>query len=76
MLRQGTIFVKSETDVKRNDPVFFRVSKTDTTTLGAIRNDADSGKAVKLNGAVFLNSATAGETVEVSINLVTQQESY
>lgn len=76
LMRVGTIFVKVETDVKRNDAVYYRVVKTDTTSLGSLRNDADTNKAVKLNGAVFANSASAGETVEVSMNLNTVQEAY
>lgn len=76
LLRAGSIFVKTETAVKRNDAVYYRVVKTETTTLGAIRNDEDAGKAVKLNGAVFKHSAEAGDIVEVSLNLNTVQESY
>ena len=65
----GTIFVKTETDVNRNDVVFYRVTSSDVGNLGAIRNDDDGGKCIKLNGAVFKHSAKAGETVEISINL-------
>ena len=76
LLRTGSIFVKTETAVKRNDAVYYRVEKTDTTTLGAIRNDADAGKAIKLNGAVFKHGADAGEIVEIALNLNVVQESY
>jgi len=76
LMRQGSVFVKSETDVNRNDAVFYRHTKTETTTLGGIRNDADAGKAVKLNGAVFMHGASAGEVVEIALNLNTVQESY
>jgi len=76
LMRQGSVFVKSETDVKRNDAVFYRHTKADKTTLGAIRNDNDGGKAVKLNGAVFMHGASAGEVVEIALNLNTVQESY
>ena len=76
LMRQGSIFVKSETDVNRNDAVFYRVTSSDVGNLGAIRNDADGGKAVKLNGAVFVHGASAGDTVEIALNLNTVQENY
>lgn len=71
LMRTGTCFVKVETDVSLNDDVFYRV---EGGLLGSIRNDSDGGKALKLNGAVFLGTATDGETVEVSVNLNTKQE--
>ena len=76
LMKQGSGFVKTETAVKRNDAVFYRVTSSDVGNLGALRNDADNGKAIKLNGAVFLHSAEAGDIVEVAVNLNIVQESY
>ena len=73
LMRVGAIFVKTETAVAIGDQVFYRIKGG---ILGAIRNDADTDKAVKLNGAVFMHSAAAGEIVEVNLNLNTVQESY
>lgn len=76
LMKQGTVFVRTETAVKRNNAVFYRVTSSDIGNLGAIRGDADDGKAIKLNGAVFMHTADAGEVVEVSLNLNRVQESY
>ena len=73
LMRVGAIFVKTETAVTVDDEVFYRIKGG---TLGAIRNDADTDKAVKLNGAVFMHSADANEVVEINLNLNTVQESY
>lgn len=73
LIRVGSIFVKTETAVKKGDAVFYRVQDG---LLGAIRNDTDTDKAVQLNGAVFGNSANAGDMVEINLNLNTVQESY
>ena len=69
----GSVFVKTETTVAKGDAVFYRVSDG---LLGSIRNDADTDKAVQLNGAVFARGANAGDTVQIDINLNTVQESY
>jgi len=76
LLRVGSIFVKIETDVKEDDQVFYRVTSSDVGTLGAIRNNDDGGKAVKLNGAVFATDGIADSTVQIDVNLNTLQESY
>lgn len=73
LIRVGAIFVQTETAVNAGDQVYFRIKGS---LLGAIRNDDDAGNAVKLNGAVFMQGANAGEIVEVDLNLNTVQESY
>jgi len=73
LLRVGSIFVKSETDAVEGDQVFFRIKDG---LLGGIRNDNDSGAAVKLNGAVYGTRTTAGSNVQIDCNLNTAQEAY
>ena len=73
LVRVGSVFVKTETTVDKGDAVFYRVSDG---LLGSIRNDADSDKAVKLNGAVFAHGAKEGDIVQIDMNLNTLQESY
>jgi len=76
LMKEGAVFIKTETDVTRNDPVYYRVTSSDIGNLGGIRNDDDGGKAVKLNGAVYAMSAKAGEIVEITVNLNQIQERY
>ena len=76
LIKVGAIFVRVESVVKKGDALFYRVTSSDIGTLGAIRGDADGGKAVKLNGAIFANSASAGDVVDVNLNLNTVQEDY
>jgi hypothetical protein len=76
LLKVGSVFVKTETDVTRGEAVFYRVTSSDVGLLGAIRSDVDANRAVQLNGAVFGSSANAGDIVQIDVNLNTVQESY
>lgn len=77
IITMGSIFVRTETSVTRNQEVFYRITSCDIGNLGAIRGDADNGKAVKLNGAVFKSDAVAGEVVAIALHMSAMvQENY
>lgn len=77
VMTMGSIFVRTETSVTRNQEVFYRITSSDIGNLGAIRGDTDGGKAVKLNGAVFKSDAVAGEVVAIALNIsAVVQENY
>lgn len=62
----GTIVVKTEVAVSKDDAVFFRHTASGAnTTIGAFRNDADTATADAITGARFNGSADAGELVEI-----------
>jgi len=62
----GTIIVKTEVAVVKDEPVFFRhTASGGNTVIGAFRNDADTATADVITGARFNASAGAGELVEI-----------
>jgi len=69
ILRKGRIYVVPEDAVTVDGDVYVRVTASGANTqLGAIRSDNDSGNAIQLTGAVFQDSAGAGEFAIVEIN--------
>lgn len=70
VLRQGRIWVKSESAVVDGGAVFARfASGAGGSQLGAIRADADSASAAQVPNAIFRGSYAAGFCV-VELNLV------
>ena len=75
LARHGRIWVISETDADRRDPVFFRHTLNDASLtganqpeqLGGIRNDADTDKATQIVTARYLYSANAGELAVIEL---------
>lgn len=67
VLRQGEIWVRPETAVSVNDPVYCRVVATGSEQAGALRNDADGGDAVQLS-ARFRTAASAGGLAKIQID--------
>jgi len=67
VLRQGEIWVRPETAVAVNDPVYCRVVATGAEVAGALRNTADGGDAVLLPGR-FRTAASAGGLAKIQLN--------
>ncbi len=65
VMRFGVIAVKVESAVTAESDVYVRHTVTTTELLGALRGDADSGKAARLSGAKFLTAADAGDVAFV-----------
>ena len=73
IMRAGRIWTKSECDVTQHDPVYVRQTANGAlSTLGAVRNDADTVAATIVPGARFMNTALAGEPVRIEFNLIGQ----
>lgn len=69
VVRQGTVWMKTEQAVDQGDTVFMRIV-ADANPVGSVRKDADTAEAVSLAGvAKFASKAGAGELVMVSILL-------
>jgi hypothetical protein len=66
VMRTGNIFVKTLTEVKANGKVYFIV-KGEDKALGSIVGD--NANAIELKGARFVNSANAGDIVEIELSL-------
>lgn len=58
--RAGEWFVTSETAVKEGDPVWVRVLATGDEALGAVRATPDANDCVRLKGARFTSTNSAG----------------
>jgi hypothetical protein len=68
-LVRGRIWVSSETAVVNGDAVYLRFKGDGSTTFaGAFRNDADSGTAALVDGAVFRTVAAAPGLAIIDIN--------
>ena len=67
--KKGTIWVQAEEAVSPGDTVYARYTSSGTnTTLGAIRNDADSSTAGALTGCEILDYDSTTELALISIN--------
>lgn len=65
LLRAGYVYVFPEITVAAGDPVFFRHTVNGgLSTLGALRNDGDSGNAKQIANAIF---EKAGSTTTLAI---------
>lgn len=68
ILRAGYVAVFTEQAVTPADPVFYRhTAGAGGTELGRFRKDADTNTAVKIEGAAFESSATAGSIVKIRL---------
>lgn len=56
VLEAGKIVVEIDDTVSRFDPVYVRCTATGAEKIGAFRNDSDSGDAILLAGARFLEA--------------------
>ncbi len=67
---RGTWYVNVEVAVSAEDSAYFRTAANGAlTTLGAWRNDSDSGNADALTQAKFKTSALAGGIAELEISI-------
>ena len=66
VMRQGAIYVETEVTVAAGDPVFVRhTANGPLTTLGAVRNDADTTNALSATGWIFDAAADADAIVKI-----------
>lgn len=68
VMRQGRIYVLTETAVAEGDRAYARHTAPGTETVGAFRNDGDGGNAV-LFPARFAKGAGAGEIVKLEVDV-------
>ncbi len=68
-LRRGAIWVKAEEAMAKGDTVYVRYLSGTGTTIGAVRNDADSTTCAALDGANVLQYDSTTGLVEIDINL-------
>lgn len=67
---RGAYLVRAETDVDKWDAAYFRHTASGVnTTLGAWRNDSDSGTAARASKSFFRTSGTAGSLVELFVDV-------
>lgn len=69
VLRRGAIWVRVNTDVEVNDPVYMVYANIDPTLIGNFRNDAGTLEADLIPNALFRKAAKAGELSVVEINM-------
>lgn len=70
VLRQGSVYVKTEQAVTSDDDVYVRIKGDGLTTFpGNFRKDGDSGDAIAVSDARFKGSADSDEIVEIEFNL-------
>lgn len=67
VLVKGDVYVQPEVTVAKFDPVYVRVVAAGVEVLGALRNDADGGDAIRLPGAYFYTAGTASEPAWVRL---------
>lgn len=68
--RKGRIWVICEDGCTQGEPAFCRyVAGAGGSVLGAWRTDVDTASAVAVAGARFVTTASAGELVELELNL-------
>lgn len=60
VIRNGDVWVTSETAVKNGDPVYVRVRAPSGETIGALRATPVSGETVRLKNARFTSTNSAG----------------
>jgi hypothetical protein len=80
ILNMGYIVVEAESDVTKGGSVFIRFGTGTgaTNVLGSVRADADAtggvgedeATAVEVSGAIFAESASAGELVRVAVTRI------
>lgn len=69
VLRKGAIRVPVDQTVKAGDPVYWRyIAGGGNSVLGSFRKDADSGKAILLDGVSFAEGASAGGFAVLEVN--------
>lgn len=68
VLRQGNVFVSSETAVECEDPVYARFVASGAQVLGAVRSTPDGDTCVLIPGMRFGRKSPAGITV-IEVNL-------
>jgi len=64
----GVYYVHPEVDIVQGDPVFVRVVATGVEVFGQLRNDADGGDAVQIQG-VWEWNGSANQPTAVRLNL-------
>lgn len=69
ILKKGMVYVTAEEAVTPSDTVYVRHTVNGALTVGSVRKDADTDKAVALAGLRFMSSAGAGELVKLSVDL-------
>ncbi len=69
VLRRGRIWVISETAQARWTNPFIRFTANGGNDVGAIRNDADTARAVQNTRVIVITDCAAGELCELEINL-------
>lgn len=57
IIRKGTVWAEVEQDVLDGDSVFIRVTDNGDLKVGGLRKDSDSGKAVQLEGLMYLGDS-------------------
>jgi hypothetical protein len=67
IVRSGNPYIKPETAVTTQDPVYVRFNAPGSEVLGSFRNDADGGNAALLANAKFMGNVEAGELVKLRI---------
>jgi hypothetical protein len=65
VLRDGPIYVIPEDDVTQGANVFVRHTPNTTETVGAVRSDIDTDKAIELTDWEFAESGTGGTLVKI-----------
>ena len=68
VIRNGDVWVTSETAVKDGDPVWVRVVATGGEVLGAVRATPDSNDCVRIKNARFTSTNSAGLS-RIDLNL-------
>lgn len=68
VMREGRMFVLSETALNYGDAVYARITASGgNTQLGKVRNDDDSGKAVAIPGCRCIRTITGAGLTEVEL---------
>jgi len=68
LLKAGSVFVHCETACVKGEKVFVRHTANGALKVGDVRNDADTDKAVEINGTFSETLGSAG-IVEIQVNL-------
>lgn len=66
-MRQGSCWIKSETEAAVNDPVYVRIIATGSEQAGAIRNAADESDTILVPGR-YRTACAAGGLARIEVN--------
>jgi len=61
--------VETDDSVSRFDPVYIRITATGNEKVGSVRNDSDSGDAILLSGARFLEAASGSAAAHAPVRI-------